>query len=560
MREDDILKRAAARVEFEKRSKFNRLETYIPIANPQHVVIKRFARLYETLDDFHRGIQIHLLLAAPPRSTKTTTVFHTVVRKLTWQPKFLFGYGSYNVQIAREKSTDCRKMAARAGLWVSKERIVEEPETQFGMPSSTTFWQTPRGGGGKFTGRGGSAIGSGFGLIHIDDPVKNDEEAESETIMETNWAWMNGTMFTRRDPGGSIIVSHHRWSNDDPIGRLSESHRKGWATLSTEAQELLESVKWIYQEYPAVYGDGDPATDELFVPEDSATPGWRWFSRAELVFAKASNDHTWNGMWQQQPPRRGGKLFPERYPTWHSEIDESGEPVGLIVNGEWFPVPSLNGKALALTVDSAGSEEEAHGDMTAVSLMALWWTKLGQGYLLNADVLWMWFEQLESPDVVDYVAQLASSEHMRGVPIGYEDKGEGRAQLRYLKRDHKHLRVIPLKASQSKRVRSASCAGGARRGRLFMPPRTPENAEWLDLLLRQLVNFTGKQTGAGVDDGVDAVVHGWNMGLKLARPTSGAVGGRAIGAHMPRGKSILEPESSIIIPGSNMWAGLRGRR
>lgn len=561
MIDDDLALRARARQEHERREQFSHMETYIPIATRgQHVVIKRFAPLYAELDAFQAGKQIHLLLSAAPRSTKTSTIFHAAVRKMT-RAKLKYAYGTYNVQAAREKSADCRDMAARAGLWVSPEKDYVDPEARFARAASTVFWQTARGGEAKFTGRGSGAIGSGFGLIHIGDPVKNDEEAESDTIADVNWSWMTGTMFTRRDPGGSIVVEHHRWSEDDPIGRILGTQRRGWANLSTEAQELLESVKWKYLDFPAVLGKGDPAVDELFVPEEDAVPGWRWFSRAELVFAQNANDVTWLSMYQQDPPRRGGKLFPDRYAEWEPAVDESGEPVGLIVNEEWFPVSSLEGKVLGLAVDSAGSEDSA-SDFTAVSLLAMWWEKVVGGYLFNADVLRVWFDRLESPDVVDYVAAIAKSEHLRGVPLGYEDQAEGRAQLRFLKRDHKELRVVAIKTDKSKRVRALSCAAGARKGRLRMPKRTPDNAEWLDETLHQLVNFTGKSKGPDGqkvhDDIVDSIVHGWNMGLKMARPSRGQVGGRAIGAHLPRGAATdLVTPGGIIIPGRG---GLFGRR
>ena len=61
-------------------------------------------------------------------------------------------------------------------------------------------------------------------LVHncllIDDPVKNREEAESETYRNNTWSWFTSTAFTRLSPGGVVIIIMTRWHMDDLAGRI----------------------------------------------------------------------------------------------------------------------------------------------------------------------------------------------------------------------------------------------------------------------------------------------------------------------------------------------------
>src|SRR5690606_7886659 len=81
---------------------------------------------------------------------------------------------------------------------------------------------------------GGGITGFGGDLILIDDPVKSSEEAESPTYRERAWEWYQGTLRTRLEPGGAIVVIGTRWHEDDLIGRLLASD-EDWTLLHLPA-------------------------------------------------------------------------------------------------------------------------------------------------------------------------------------------------------------------------------------------------------------------------------------------------------------------------------------
>lgn len=68
-------------------------------------------------------------------------------------------------------------------------------------------------------------------LVHncgiVDDPVKNREEAESETVRESIIDWYTSTFYTRLAPGGGILVIQTRWHEGDLAGWLLDEMARG---------------------------------------------------------------------------------------------------------------------------------------------------------------------------------------------------------------------------------------------------------------------------------------------------------------------------------------------
>jgi predicted phage terminase large subunit-like protein len=62
-------------------------------------------------------------------------------------------------------------------------------------------------GGYVAVGVGGSPTGQGGDLIIIDDPIRGAADAESETVRDALWEWYQGTLRTRLEPNGAIIVT-----------------------------------------------------------------------------------------------------------------------------------------------------------------------------------------------------------------------------------------------------------------------------------------------------------------------------------------------------------------
>ena len=114
------------------------------------------------------------------------------------------------------------------------------------LKKSANHWKIDGHRGGVSTaGAGGALTGKGAHLLIIDDPIKNSEEAQSETQRNKLWDWFRSTAYTRIEPGGICLIVQTRWNQDDLAGRvISElSSVEPWEIISfpalAEEQDVL---------------------------------------------------------------------------------------------------------------------------------------------------------------------------------------------------------------------------------------------------------------------------------------------------------------------------------
>ena len=85
-------------------------------------------------------------------------------------------------------------------------------------------------------GRGGPITGRGADLLLIDDPIKDREEANSETVRKSLHEWFASVAYPRLMPGGAIIIIQTRWHEDDLAGWLLREHAsENWDVVSLPA-------------------------------------------------------------------------------------------------------------------------------------------------------------------------------------------------------------------------------------------------------------------------------------------------------------------------------------
>lgn len=93
-------------------------------------------------------------------------------------------------------------------------------------------------------------------LVHncaiLDDPIKNIEEALSETVVDGLWNWYTSTHLSRLETGCPEIHIATRWSKKDPIGRLTDPDSEFYVpdmevvvipALDDEGKSFCELVK-----------------------------------------------------------------------------------------------------------------------------------------------------------------------------------------------------------------------------------------------------------------------------------------------------------------------------
>ena len=146
-----------------------------------------------------------------------------------------------------------------------RDRLRENPRLGLQVRpdvSAAGSWQLTSGASLHTAGVGGSITGRGFDFIIIDDAVKDHEAANSEVQRDSLWDWFTGTLSTRLQPGGSIVIIQSRWHEDDLVGRLlsdeyeSEEYHEvclpaiatGPDVLGREAGDALWPDEWPLEE------------------------------------------------------------------------------------------------------------------------------------------------------------------------------------------------------------------------------------------------------------------------------------------------------------------------
>jgi predicted phage terminase large subunit-like protein len=197
------------------------------------------ALIRETVKRIHDGEIKRLILTVPPRHGKSeqVTVRYSAYA-LECEPSQRIIIGAYNQTLANKFSRKVRRIAEQRLSLSSDRKAVED-------------WETTAGGGVRAVGVGGGITGQGGNLIVIDDPVKNREEANSETYREKVWDWYTDDLYTRLEPDAAIILIMTRWHEDDLAGRILASDDK---------------ANWTLLNLPAFAEDDDPLDREIGEP------------------------------------------------------------------------------------------------------------------------------------------------------------------------------------------------------------------------------------------------------------------------------------------------------
>lgn len=162
-----------------------------------------------------------------------------------------------------------------------------------GDSSAANRWDIAGHTGGMTTaGVRGPITGKGANCILIDDPVKNAEEAASQTYRDRAWEWYKSTLYTRLEPSGAIILIMTRWHEDDLAGRILAAESDGddqWAVLSI----------------PAL------AEEDDILGRQPGQPLWPdRFDTMELdTIKKTLGSYWWAALYQQRPAPAEGGMF-----------------------------------------------------------------------------------------------------------------------------------------------------------------------------------------------------------------------------------------------------------
>jgi predicted phage terminase large subunit-like protein len=290
--EREALSRDAAR-----RLLLHYIERSMPTYMPGWVHEDICRRLEKFVIDVEQQLSPRLMLWLPPRHGKSEIAS---VRFPEWvlgrHPEWEFISTSYSDDLPLSFS---RRIRAR--LQEETYRVLF-PKTELSKDTtSVEMWKTTRGGGYRAAGVGGGITGMGAHILMVDDPFKDQEQADSEVIREKVWDWFTTTAYTRLAPGGGICVVQTRWHDADLSGRLQEN--------------MHEVQKELSERYAANRSKRDPEEVAALSELEKSYDRWDIVSYPAIATADEYFD------------RKTGRIVvgPASVPSTHKKLREKGE-------------------------------------------------------------------------------------------------------------------------------------------------------------------------------------------------------------------------------------------
>ncbi len=234
-----------------------------------------------------------LIITFPPRHGKSELTSRRM-------PAYILGrdpyahvmMATYNQPFAEDFGREVREIMQSP----SYKQVFPRTTLRKGSQASDRL-QTKQGGKVSFVGRGGSITGRGADYLIIDDPIKNSEEAQSDTIRELCWTWFNRDVMSRMmTDAGCVIIIMTRWHEDDLVGRLTDPENPCF--------NEREASQWKIINIPALAEDNDILGRQ---PGQALWP--QRFNVKYLEDYKARDPEGFSALYQQRPSPLEGAFF-----------------------------------------------------------------------------------------------------------------------------------------------------------------------------------------------------------------------------------------------------------
>jgi predicted phage terminase large subunit-like protein len=314
-------------------------------------------------------------------------------------------------------------------------------------------------------GAGGQITGKGADLIIIDDPIKNDAEANSITIRDNIWNWYSTTCYTRLEPDGILILVMTRWHEDDLCGRII--HNEG---------EMFEK-NWIHLSLPAIAKENDPLS------RNEGEALWKHRFPIEKIndIKKTLGNYWFASLYQQEPSPADGGIFNSAYFRYFDEID------GVVkLYGDDKVKNQLISKCRIYAVIDLAVSTSDKADYTVLLIFAV----TPNHEILILDIVRQRMEGAGHLGLLENIYR-----KWQPITIGIESVQYQKSLVQQAKR--KGLPVKELRPDKDKVSRALTIAARIEAGTVYFKARQP----WLGDLENELLQFPNGKN----DDQVDAL-------------------------------------------------------
>lgn len=266
-------------------------------------------KIAEHLEMVEQGKIRRLVISMPPRSGKSLLLWIFEAWYLGRHPTRQIIHTSYSTELAEESGRSVRNAILDEDFQKVFPKCQISPDTRSAKRLNTTAK-------GRYlaVGMGGSVTGKGAHCFIVDDPLKDQQEADSPAVKNYNIQWYqavaNSRLMSAGRVRGAVIICATRWAEDDLTGWVLSTEgakHENWTVLSLPAiaEPLSSGVK-----DPLGRKEGEPLWAERF-PVD----------RLEEI-KRTSGPRVWNALYQQRPSAIEGNILKrEWWKKWTAKSD-----------------------------------------------------------------------------------------------------------------------------------------------------------------------------------------------------------------------------------------------
>ena len=448
-----------------------------------HVFLAKLAQ--SIVERVEKGQKVKVCISVPPQHGKSTVLTQTL-------PSWFLGRNpdlrcittAYNADIAEKFGDRPRQHIKTYGKELFGIEISDSQDNK-------TIWDIKDHLGGMYsTGINGSLTSNPGALIIVDDPIKNEVEANNPNIREQIWANFSTSLLTRqRGLGNAIIVIQTRWHEDDLIGRILEQDTEN---------------EWVYVNLPCILESGvdkilHRRVGETLCPELGFDGSWAESMR------KALGERRFNALYQGKPFVDGGDILKRDMLRFYDKSN----------------LPSVF-EELTMSCDLSFGGKKNENDPCGI---AIWGRSGGNHYLLDYII-----KKLSFTETLDRIRYLCGKyPQLKGKII--EKKANGDATIEVLNREIGGFMAYDPKGN-SKEDRLQLCLPYFESGNVYFPSekvdkdfekytqillKFPKVAhdEIVDITTQYLLNYQYKYSGRVNTDEHYAVVSKAFRGIKI---------------------------------------------
>lgn len=457
-------------------------------------VHKVFARKVEQFyHDVKAGRQPRLMIFVPPRHGKSEIISRSFPAwALGQDPTLQIIMSAYSLDLPREFSK------------VNRERMMDPayktlfPDTALD-PNSTNaeHWKTTAKGEVKAAGVGGGLGGFGADIFIIDDPIKDFQDAQSETIRETVKNWYTSVADNRLSPNSGVILVLTRWHDDDLAGwRLRTAQE-----LRSEGIPDSEIEQWNVVSFPAI-AEADEYIDTDYKLFHEPLPGRvRVRKEGEALHPARYPINVLNRKRHAMPSQQWSALFQQ------NPVPDSGEFFTKDDFVFYDSTPVLHDYPVLFAWDLAVGEKKTN-DWTVGLAAAV----IPQDGINTLWILDMFRRRVRDKELYEAVLSMYLKYKHNASRIGMEYGQLFLSVERPILAEFRKKGITPvwdrdLRPVSDKRVRATPARGWMQHHRI----KWPRHVNWVDTAMAELLRFD-----AGVnDDIVDALAWLVRMAEKM---------------------------------------------